>query len=111
MPLYSSKGQRCCKHKMESPSENKTPADAVPQGGRVLQGERGGGEVGGNALPGVLRTQSRRAVGEQEVSCLPSFVIAGTQKSGTTALTGKRRGEGRVVILVTTVGVAVVSAV
>ena len=40
-------------------------------------------------LPGVLRAQRTRAVGGQEVACFPSFIIAGTQKSGTTALTGE----------------------
>lgn len=36
--------------------------------------------------------QGGAAVGggqDEEVSCFPSFIIAGTQKSGTTALTGK----------------------
>lgn len=40
-------------------------------------------------LPGVLRTQKTQDAEGQEIVCFPSFVIAGTQKSGTTALTGE----------------------
>ncbi|CAN0289197.1 unnamed protein product [Pylaiella littoralis] len=85
LPLYNSKGQRCCKSKEKPAAEEKTRADGVPRGRRVLPGEGGGG--GEDALGGVLGTEGTGAV-EEQVSCFPSFVIAGTQKSGTTALTG-----------------------
>ncbi|CAM9310111.1 unnamed protein product [Scytosiphon promiscuus] len=42
----------------------------------------------GMKLPAVLRTQRTGAAEGQQVVCFPSFIIAGTQKSGTTALTG-----------------------
>lgn len=57
--------------------------------GRRLEEEEGGGSgKGGLELPGVLRTERRVDDDGKEVVCFPSFIIAGTQKSGTTALTG-----------------------
>lgn len=107
LPLYHNKGQRCCK---ASQLPQPGAAAALPGIG-VLASERGGGaglglgEDGADggaqegALPGVLRGQRTGAAGGQEVSCFPSFIIAGTQKSGTTALTGeKRRGECREIV-------------
>lgn len=86
LPLYNSKGQRCCKVDQMTSGLN-----IGPQGPRGLEGEDGGGEGEGTPLPGVLRTQRTGAVEGQEVTCFPSFIIAGTQKSGTTALTGEKQ--------------------
>ncbi|CAN0307808.1 unnamed protein product, partial [Hapterophycus canaliculatus] len=86
LPLYNSEGQRCCKVEQMTSGLN-----IGPQGRRGLEeeeGEEGEGAEGEEApLPGVLRTQRTEAV-EGQVACFPSFIIAGTQKSGTTALTG-----------------------
>lgn len=89
LPLYHDKGQTCCKAAQKPPAQQQAPSkDNEPQGRRGLEGA-GEGE-GGETLPGVLRTTQRaEAGGGNEVSCLPSFIIAGTQKSGTTALAGE----------------------
>lgn len=97
LPLYHNKGQRCCKaSQLPQPgAPGASPVKdslALADGGTGLGlGEDGaGGGPQEVALPGVLRGQRTGAAGDQEVSCFPSFIIAGTQKSGTTALTGKK---------------------
>lgn len=89
LPLYHDKGQTCCKAAQKPPAQQEAHSkDNGPQGRRGLEAAEG---EGGETLPGVLRTTQRaEAAGGNEVACLPSFIIAGTQKSGTTALTGER---------------------
>lgn len=80
LPLVHPNRQICCK------------AKGLSRGMMGLQppeGEVGDAPDGGVVLPGVLRGENTGDVREQEVSCFPSFIIAGTQKSGTTALTGE----------------------
>lgn len=118
LPLYHDKGQRCCKvshemlpagQKLELLQQQKqqdlrdggAATDGVAAGGngaapqarrRVLEEGQRREDIPepGMPLPGVLRAQRTGTVGGQEVACFPSFIIAGTQKSGTTALTGER---------------------
>lgn len=120
LPLYHDKGQRCCKVTPDMLPPNQQllqqqqqqqqglggPAAAGGDWGAPQARGRGleeGGEAGvdgregslqpGMPLPGVLRPQRTGTVGGKEVACFPSFIIAGTQKSGTTALTGERGRE------------------
>ncbi|CAM9557574.1 unnamed protein product, partial [Ectocarpus sp. 12 AP-2014] len=87
LPLYHDKGQTCCKAAQKPSAQQQAHSKGDgPQGRRGLEAAEG---EGGEPLPGVLRTTQRaEAAGGNEVACLPSFIIAGTQKSGTTALTG-----------------------
>lgn len=82
LPFVHPNQQRCCKAKDFS---------GGPMGLQPPPPEWGVGDApdGGVVLPGVLRGEKTGDVREQEVSCFPSFIIAGTQKSGTTALTGE----------------------
>lgn len=84
LPLYGTKQQRCC----TLPSTKKKGDAGASKGGykRDLEEDEKARE---NALPRVLQTQRTGSMDGKEVSCFPSFIIAGTQKSGTTALTGK----------------------
>lgn len=78
-------------------------SDGAHQKGGLKKKEKKRKEEGGNddakekvkgdkekALPGVPKSERRGGIGQEQVACLPSFVIAGSQKSGTTALTGER---------------------
>lgn len=89
LPLVHPKQQRCCKAKDVSggPLGLQPPPPAVKAWG--MESEKENAPDGGMVLPGVLRGEKTGDVREQEVSCFPSFIIAGTQKSGTTALTGE----------------------
>lgn len=104
LPLVGSQQQRCCKvsamkvpaaldrMKFENAAAGSTTEGGVPRGDgsgaerrrRVDEEDIGVAEE----LPAVLRTERRGGGEGEEVVCFPSFVIAGTQKCGTTALTG-----------------------
>lgn len=97
LPLYHDKGQRCCKvGKVKPPPgmARRALEEEEEEDGREAGGGGGRGGREGGALPGVLRTERTGTAEEPEVACLPSFIIAGTQKSGTTALTGEGGGRG-----------------
>ena len=92
LPLVQPKRQRCCKAKdlLGGGLPGQPPLLPPPPeegGSRAVEEGDMDGKMG---LPGVLRMQQAGGVSEQEVTCFPSFIIAGTQKSGTTALTGER---------------------
>lgn len=89
LPQIGSRQQRCCKA-LDVPMGQGGMAQGLG-GARSAGGvQREGGEGGeGGQLPGVLEAQRTRGSGGTEAVCFPSFIIAGTQKSGTTALTGE----------------------
>lgn len=97
LPLVGTKQQRCCKAPTPSRDGGSQGVPLVPPlqlpggKGRKLDASE---ERRGDELPAVLRPQRTGEVGGQQVSCFPAFIIAGTQKSGTTALAGEGRGGG-----------------
>lgn len=103
LPLIGSKQQRCCN--VADIQGLKRPDGGVsellagiglppkgPHGNRLLQAEVGGergGEGGERGVPAAVKTESTRGIKDEGLACFPSFIIAGTQKSGTTALAGE----------------------
>lgn len=71
--------QRCCR----------VAATAAEEPAEEEVGEGGGRRVDERGTGNETEPQS------PQVACLPTFVIAGTQKSGTTALAGKGKGKGK----------------
>ena len=90
LPLIGSRQQRCCKmDKVQALKVGGVPPGMVtprkfPNRDRNLEAEEGEG-----GLPAVQKTEGTESVRGGELACFPSFVIAGTQKSGTTALAGE----------------------
>ena len=99
LPLIGSRQQRCCNvadiqglKRPDGGVPELLPGVGLPPKGlhrdRLLQAE--GREGGDGGLPAaVVKTEATGGVKDEGLACFPSFVIAGTQKSGTTALAGK----------------------
>lgn len=119
LPLVGSRTQRCCRvqatkirrgvaRSAASPHErakHHALGIAEEQGHRGRAGDlrapkadwdtEGAGDAGhvmgmGAEMPPRALQADESTNASQQVACFPSFIIAGTQKSGTTALTGER---------------------
>lgn len=98
LPLVGSQQQQCCKVSAMKQYRNTPAQQGTPTEGRlaattpVTVGSNGkGSDVDEHGSSGVVPVVSKGEGGsgaEEEMVCLPSFIIAGTQKCGTTALTG-----------------------